>query len=260
MQYRPFIERVAERAAISTTQADLAAQAVLKTLAEQISERETHDLWSQLTSELEPARRGLAGHSLGYSAEEFVTQVARREDVPVGAAREHVAATFATLQEAVSDGELKDILPAFMRDPAYLQLWASAPEPPPVGAGVGYEEFMGRVRTLGNLGQEEAQLLVEATLATLAERITAGEAQQLAAFLPSRLQLSVEATSRPAEPFDMQELLRRIQQRSGLSLPQADPRPVLRTVRETVPDEEVHDVFSQVPDDIRQLFYDTARP
>lgn len=260
MQYESFLQRVGERTGMPASQADVAVQAVMKTLAEQISEQETHDMWAQLPSELEPARRGLAGHEQDYSAEQFVDQVARREDAPRGAAREHVAATLATLQEAVSGGELEDIMPAFLRDPAYLELWASAPEPPPVGAPIGYEEFVGRVRTLGRLDQEEARLLVEATLASLAERITLGEAQQLATWLPSELQLPVESTSSPAEPFDAQELVHRIQRRSGLPLPQASPRPVLRALREALPDSELHDVFSQLPDEIRQLFYDTARP
>jgi uncharacterized protein (DUF2267 family) len=260
LQYRPFVQRVSALTGIPEAEADVAVQAVMKTLAEQISEKETHDLWSQLPSELDPARRALAGHGLDYDADRFVKQVAAREGVPLDAAREHVAATFDTLQHAVSAGELEDILPAFMRDDAFLQLWASAPQPPSVGASIGYGEFVGRVQTLAGSSWEAAQRLVEGTLATLAERITSGEAQQLAAYLPSELQLPVEATSSPAEPFDLQEMLRRVHERTGLSLPEADPRPVLRALREAVPDDEIHDVLSQLPDEIKVLFYEPSRP
>ncbi|MBO0691214.1 MAG: DUF2267 domain-containing protein, partial [Candidatus Dormibacteraeota bacterium] len=151
-------------------------------------------------------------------------------------------------------------LPAFMRDDAFLQLWASAPQPPSVGAPIGYGEFVGRVQTLAGSSWEDAQRLVEATLATLAERITSGEARQLAAYLPSELQLPVEATSSPAEAFDRQEMLRRIHERSGRSLPEADPRPVLRALREAAPDHEIRDVLSQLPDEIKALFFEPSRP
>ena len=260
MQYRPFVQRVSALTGIPEADAGLAVQAVMKTLAEQISEQETHDLWSQLPSELDPARRGLAGHGLGYTADQFVEQVAAREGVPLGSAREHVAATFDTLQQAVSAGELEDILPAFMGDDAFMQLWASAPQPPAVGAPIDYGEFVRRVQTLAGSSWEDAQRLVEGTLATLAERITSGEAQQLAAYLPSELQAPVEATSSPAEPFDLQEMLRRIRERTGLSTPEGDPRPVLRALREAVPEHEMRDTLSQLPDEIKVLFYEPSRP
>ena len=47
-----------------------------------------------------------------------------------------------------------------------------------------FEEFIAQVAQKAGLSEEDAATLTRATLATLAERITGGEAQDLAAQLP----------------------------------------------------------------------------
>lgn len=257
MQYRPFVRRVSELAGISNEEATTGAQAVMRTLAEQLSEEETHDLWSQLPSEFEPARQGLRGHQLGYSTDQFIAQVAALEGVGVGEATGHIRATFAALQEAVSEGELADVLQEMVRDAGYLELWvAPFPEEPaaPPAPGLTPDEFVGRVQSLSGLPRAEAEALTHATLVTLADRMTAGEARQLADYLPTELQSPVALTSSPAEPFDLQEFVRRIAARSGRAADDVDPRPVMRALAEAVPDQELRDALSQLPEEISSLF------
>lgn len=255
MQYGPFVRRTSELAGISDQNASIAVQSVMRTLAEQLSEKESHDLWSQLPSEFEPARRGVSGHELGYSSDQFIEQVATLEGVPVGEAGEHVRATFTCLQEAVSEGELAGVLNEMVRDAGYLELWAPPREPvsPPV-PGLTRDEFVGRVESLSGLPREESLSLIDATLLTLADRVSAGEARQLAAHLPSELQLPITSASSPAEPFDLREFMRRIAVRSGRGSHDVDPRPVLRALAETVPHQELQDALSQLPEEITALF------
>lgn len=115
-------------------------------------------------------------------------------------------------------------------------------------------EFVNRVLQRADLGDHDpARTAVEATLETLAERITGGQADDLATKLPEELAGPLRAGRGPAdeaESFDLEEFCRRVAQREGGSTTAAQARAhvaaVMRTLRDALPD-EYDDVASQLP-------------
>ncbi|MGW4465163.1 DUF2267 domain-containing protein [Micromonospora sp. NPDC004704] len=120
-----------------------------------------------------------------------------------------------------------------------------------------YDDFIATVARRTGQSTEQATALTYATLQTLADRISAGESQDLADKVPTRLADSLRKPSSRefADPFDLAEFLRRVGNRAGLDDTQAAPgaAAVLSTLREAVPDYEFDDMRSQLPTDIRQM-------
>jgi uncharacterized protein (DUF2267 family) len=125
-----------------------------------------------------------------------------------------------------------------------------------------YVQFIEKVaeRTAGaSLAQAEA--ITEATLRTLAERITSGEARDLAAQLPKELQEPLTAgVDEQAEAFGLREFVRRVAERAGVdeTLAQEGARAVLLTLRGAVSHGEFDDVMAQLPEEFRQLLRPVA--
>lgn len=117
------------------------------------------------------------------------------------------------------------------------------------------DEFMTKVGQRADVSLNTAEALTAATLQTLAERISGGEAQDLAAPLPAELKPHLTGADEPAEPFGVEEFLRRVVERSGIdtSRARAGVRAVFTTVREVVTPNELDDVMTQLPKDLREL-------
>jgi uncharacterized protein (DUF2267 family) len=109
-----FVEAVANRAGLDEEAAKRATEAVLETLGERLAHGEVEDLAHELAPELRNAlERGdgaTRGKAVGLSVEEFENRVAEREQVEPPEAREHIAAVFATLREALSEKEFEDMV------------------------------------------------------------------------------------------------------------------------------------------------------
>jgi uncharacterized protein (DUF2267 family) len=120
---------------------------------------------------------------------------------------------------------------------------------------VQYDEFMAKVAQGAGISREAAEALTAGTLRTLAERISRGEAEDLAAQLPSELQGHLVKPQEPAEPFGLEEFLRRISERTGLDRDEvfAQVGAVFATLREAVTPGELDDVAAQLPQDLRGL-------
>ncbi len=112
-----------------------------------------------------------------------------------------------------------------------------------------YEQFMERVSTQAMVPEDDAAILTYATLETLAERITGGEAKDLAAQLPKALQEPLMPTIEPAERFGFDEFVRRVAIRGGVDVDLAADgvQAVFATLREAVTGGEFDDVMSQLP-------------
>lgn len=113
----------------------------------------------------------------------------------------------------------------------------------------GYEPFLEVVEQKAHRSREDAERAARATLQTLAERISAGQARDLAEQLPSELAPWV-ATTGGAEPFDVDEFVRRVAEREGTEVARAerDARAVFaalgRCVRRR---KEIDDLVSELP-------------
>jgi uncharacterized protein (DUF2267 family) len=122
LKYDEFVDHVAKRAGISDrAEAERTAVVVLQELCDRITGEEAWDLLAQLPAQLKQAVI-ISPASLPLPAEEFVARVASELEVSPEEARTRVRAFFGTLREAVSWGELEDVLAQL--DPEYADLLA----------------------------------------------------------------------------------------------------------------------------------------
>ena len=111
-----------------------------------------------------------------------------------------------------------------------------------------FEEFIREVADRTGLSREEAESLVRATLRTLAERLSGGEAEDLRAQLPRQLQADLIPPQEEARGFGVEEFVRRVAARSGLDETDAGAGvdAVLSVIRDAVTPGEFDDVLSQL--------------
>jgi uncharacterized protein (DUF2267 family) len=118
-----------------------------------------------------------------------------------------------------------------------------------------YDEFISRVADNVGVSPREAEDLTRAVLGVLAERITGGEARDLAAQLPLPLQNPLLGASEEAEAFTFEEFVRRTAERAGVDRGVAELAVdvVMATLRDAVTPGEYDDVISQLPEDFKRL-------
>jgi uncharacterized protein (DUF2267 family) len=122
MKYDDFLSRVEERAGIADRgEAERTVVTVLQELLDRISAKEGHDLLAQLPYELKRSVTVTVAQ-VPLSRDEFIARVAQELDVSEGEARKRIRAVVGTLREAVSWGELEDVL--LELDPDYADLLA----------------------------------------------------------------------------------------------------------------------------------------
>jgi uncharacterized protein (DUF2267 family) len=127
---------------------------------------------------------------------------------------------------------------------------------PPKGVKVvRYDEFIRSVTEDAGISREDAERLTAATLRTLAERITGGEAKDLAAQLPQELKPHLTGVGEEAERFDVDTFIARVADRAGTDPDQALAHvgAVFATLREAVTAGELDDIAAQLPDGLRDL-------
>jgi uncharacterized protein (DUF2267 family) len=118
-----------------------------------------------------------------------------------------------------------------------------------------YETFTRTAAQRAGMPEDTVERVERATLRTLADRISGGEAQDLASQLPARLQDSLRPPREDAEAFGVDEFVRRVAERGDVSPDEARSGAVavLTTVREAVSPGEFEDVVSQLPQEYREL-------
>jgi uncharacterized protein (DUF2267 family) len=118
-----------------------------------------------------------------------------------------------------------------------------------------YESFTLTAAERAGVTSDAMDLIERATLQTLAERISGGEARDLASQLPKPLQEELMGADEPAEPFDVDEFVRRVAVRAGATLNEAwtGAAAALNTLSDAVTPGEFDDVLSQLPKEYREL-------
>jgi uncharacterized protein (DUF2267 family) len=116
------------------------------------------------------------------------------------------------------------------------------------------EQFMTTVQQKARLSRPDAERATRATLETLAERLSAGEARDLAAELPPEIAPWI-ATTGNAQAFDVDEFLRRVAEREGVDLEAAErhARAVFDALGRTVSAGEIDDMVAELPKDFEPL-------
>ncbi|MBM0240103.1 DUF2267 domain-containing protein [Micromonospora sp. ATA32] len=123
MRFPHFVGAVSRRAGIPPEQAAVIARAVLETMAERVTGGEADDLGAHLPDELsgylvDPPARPDSGATAGgpapggaaFGPEEFLRRVGERAGVDPVTAGAGTGAVFATLREAVTVGEFRDLV------------------------------------------------------------------------------------------------------------------------------------------------------
>ena len=111
------------------------------------------------------------------------------------------------------------------------------------------KEFLESVTVRGRLSPQQAERLTEAALTVLADRISAGEAEDLAAQLPKGVRDWLVSKEEPAQKFDLEEFIRRVSERTAVDLDTATRGAwaVLSTIRRAVTTGEFEDMLAQLP-------------
>jgi uncharacterized protein (DUF2267 family) len=122
-------------------------------------------------------------------------------------------------------------------------------------ADVDYQTFIDTEAQKAGLPKDQAENVAHATLKTLADRISGGEAEDLAAQLPKPLKEDLHKDREPAESFDVDEFIRRVSERAHVDPETArnGAMAVLTTVREAVTPGEFADLTSQLSQDYSEL-------
>ena len=117
-----------------------------------------------------------------------------------------------------------------------------------------YDRFIAAVQRKAALSRSDAERASRATLETLAERLSVGEARDLAERLPPELAPWL-ATDGPAEPFDVDEFIRRVAAREQVDKAAAEQhaRAVFEALGRAVGDDEVDDMAAELPNDFAPL-------
>jgi uncharacterized protein (DUF2267 family) len=107
-----------------------------------------------------------------------------------------------------------------------------------------------------------AEAVTEATLRTLAQRISGGEAADLAARMPERLRPYLIKASEPAESFSTEEFIRRVADSAAVDRDAAERgvSAVLQAMRDVVGYKEFTDMMSQLPKDLQAMAAGVLRP
>jgi uncharacterized protein (DUF2267 family) len=117
-----------------------------------------------------------------------------------------------------------------------------------------YERFLTTVAQKARISRDAAERATRATLTTLAERISSGQARDLAAQLPPELAPWLATDSGP-EPFDVDEFVGRVADREGTDLATATrhAQAVFSALGRTVRAEEIEDMAAELPKNFAPL-------
>jgi uncharacterized protein (DUF2267 family) len=262
MDYESFIATVEQEAHATREEAERAIQATLHTLAERLSGGEARHVAAELPlPAAEWLRDGKSVEPFGLA--EFLHRVAEREGgVPEETAKEHVRAVFVALGKALEEKELHDMiseLPKEFRELAAAALRAHEEAIHRTAPRIDADEFVRRAAARAGLDFDNAVLATTAVLEALGYRITKGEAEDIEAFLPRELHPPIDlgeaASGGAARKMTLEQFLDRIADVEGVRREAAreHAHAVLVTLREALPEPEVHDLLSQLPKDYRPL-------
>jgi uncharacterized protein (DUF2267 family) len=122
-----------------------------------------------------------------------------------------------------------------------------------------YAGFIATVEREADVPHEQAERAVTATLETLGERISGGEAHDLAGQLPPELQRLVDRHAGDGpRPLSAGEFFQRVQSRERVPIMDAQDhvRAVFVALRQTVDPKEIADLASELPRELEMLLFD----
>jgi uncharacterized protein (DUF2267 family) len=239
-----FLSTVERRLHTDRPGAQQAVAATLETLAERLSPGEVRDLVEQLPLDLSVWL--LTDHTEPFDVDEFLQRVAKRENVDIRTAEWHARTVLAVVREAIPPDEVADLLSDLPEDfrPIVLNL-----------AIMPLDTFVHHVAEATDLEPDAAVRAVEAVLQTLAERLPAGEVDDLKSKLPvglhAVLSCGADRADHDTRTASAEAFVRHVATREGASLREATrhTRAVLETLRDAIGVEEFSDIVAELPKD-----------
>jgi uncharacterized protein (DUF2267 family) len=115
--------------------------------------------------------------------------------------------------------------------------------------------FLDTIEETAGITPEEAERAARATLKTLSERITRGESEDIAAFLPKELRAELTSAPEPAEPFGLEDFVQRVAAREGVDEATAygHVQAVFVALGQAVAPGELGDMAAQLSSDFEPL-------
>jgi uncharacterized protein (DUF2267 family) len=268
VDYEGFISTVKNRADLSDSEAQQVACATLRTLAERLSSGEADDIAERLPGELRSCLEPEDLSDRRFHVGEFLRRISSRAGVDKRAAERDARAVFVALWSAVGPEEFADMRAEL--PPDYDRLLESATADARRARAirtnggsplVSLDKFLERVTERTGQDGDAALRAAEAVLEVLAIRITAGQAEDIAALLPNELAAALNQGiadgGRAARPLTDDTFIDEVARRAGVSRGQAieDIRAVFDALRETLPQKEWSDTIAQLPDEYRPLLF-----
>jgi uncharacterized protein (DUF2267 family) len=253
-RYERFLTTIEQKAGIGSDKAEQAARATLATLAERISAGQARDLAADLPEDVGRWLVDPGGAREAFDAAAFVRRVAEREGVDTDTAERHIRAVLVALARLVRSDEVDDLLAELPKD--YQPLFGDAAEltrDPAAPEVLPADEFHERVEGRAGLDRAGAERAVQAVLETLAERITGGQVDDMAAALApelrSPLERGISRSGGKAQRMSLDEFVARVAEREGATWEDSleHARAVFATLREALPDKEWSDLLAQLP-------------
>ncbi len=261
-RYERFLTTVGEQTGLDRDDSERAAMATLATLAERISKARADELAEDLPERLRFWLADAKEHAEAFHVEEFVRRVAEREETDAATGARHARAVFRALARVAPAYEINDLVDELphefeplIGDVAAEIMARAQPEVRTFGA------FLDRVRQRADLDRVEAERAADAVLETLAERLAAGEVEDLQAALPDLLREPLErgkahVRGRPRR-MSLDEFVDRVAQKQDISFDAAfeHTRAVFATLAEALPPRELRDVLDELPRVYRDTLY-----
>jgi uncharacterized protein (DUF2267 family) len=118
-----------------------------------------------------------------------------------------------------------------------------------------YAELLDTVEQAAGITREEAERAIASTLRTLAERITGGEARDLALLLPPEVRRFLTETPEEAARFGLDDFYRRVAEREGIDgrTAASHARAVFGALGVAVAPGELRDMAAQLPAEYEPL-------
>jgi uncharacterized protein (DUF2267 family) len=252
--------------------AQRASCTTLRTLAKRISAGEAEDIAERLPDELRPCIEP-DGAKEKFHANDFLAHVTAELQVVGTQTEQAIRGVLVALFKTVGPDEFADLRSELPKDfgpwldraivdgggEPNAEQGSSAdgrPEPEP---GMSYQQFLQAVAARGAHDDEHARMAAEAVLEVLATRVTGGQLDDLEPLLPRELWPALERgrarSGGRARPLTLQEFLREVQEREGVTRDIAfrHARAVMLTLREALGEKEFHDTLAQLPIEYRQL-------
>ncbi|MES4887145.1 DUF2267 domain-containing protein [Streptomyces sp. NPDC096012] len=125
-----------------------------------------------------------------------------------------------------------------------------------------YDAFLAKAAERAGVSLDVAETLTRATFEVLADRISGGEARDLAEPLPEPLKSWLHTDEEIAKGYGVHSFVRRVADRADVprELAEAGIRAVLATLREAVGDQEFRDATAQLPREYDILLSAPADP